>query len=422
MTKRKPAQNIQKKALWSKPKKEYQGVKKEKKKKTPRKNTKKLAKILLFIFIIVFVLYLVFSAVNILTTKTIDETANATYKNYLLAKKSGDMQSTLVVMESGEGTNRRIENAYLFLNNQSKGYSLLVYIPNNLYFDDVEETFGNSIPISALRYAGDYVQNGKGIEYSLWQINQLLGIRYQNYIWFSSEAMDTWQDIYGEIMDVSSDTKALYVNDTDDGISNELYRLHAMSQKYSKLKTLLKSAEVNNLSEHIYSNMSFFSIVNFIENYKNIVANSKTYVFDLSSTEYVEEKKNGVGDMIFVLDNAKFDDVFRSFYSKVIDTEIEKENVRVEIFNGSGISGAAYKFGRKVVNSGCYVLRYGNAPEDIEKTTIYVPNMEEYKNSYKVVSELLYGDFELKEGRPNFLSTGDIVVILGEDINYMFEF
>jgi len=92
------------------------------------------------------------------------------------------------------------------------------------------------------------------------------------------------------------------------------------------------------------------------------------------------------------------------------------------VYNGSGVAGAAMQFGRKIENSGCDVVRYENAPDIIDKTIMYIPKLDDFKKSFKIVSEIFSDNFELVEGRPDFMTTGDIVIILGEDIKRMYSF
>jgi len=120
--------------------------------------------------------------------------------------------------------------------------------------------------------------------------------------------------------------------------------------------------------------------------------------------------------------NSKFDNSYRELISLLIDKELEKERVRVEVYNGSGVAGAAQQFGRKIENSGCDVIRYENAPKTIKKTIMYISKPDDFKKSFKIVSEIFSDNFELVEGRPDFMTTGDIVIILGEDIKRMYSF
>ena len=128
------------------------------------------------------------------------------------------------------------------------------------------------------------------------------------------------------------------------------------------------------------------------------------------------------GDKIKVLNTAEYDKVFRDLFEKVLDRGLENERVRVEVYNGSELTGVASSFGRKIVNTCCDVVRYGNAPNSEEKTKVYVSNMEKFSNAYRVVSDVIPIEFETVEGRPDFMTTGDIVVVLGKDIKSMYSF
>ncbi len=68
------------------------------------------------------------------------------------------------------------------------------------------------------------------------------------------------------------------------------------------------------------------------------------------------------------------------------------------------------------------MVRFDNAPSKESSTKFYVPNQAEFKNSLAIIRELLPGQYELINGRPSFMTTGDIVIILGEDISSMYSF
>ncbi len=64
--------------------------------------------------------------------------------------------------------------------------------------------------------------------------------------------------------------------------------------------------------------------------------------------------------------------------------------VRVEVYNGIGLTGVAYSFGRKITNSGCDVVRYENAPNMYTKTTLFIPDMESFKKMLMKLFQMLY--------------------------------
>ncbi len=385
-------------------------------------NGTKIRRILSMFFFIAFVAYIGYSTHNILSVKVVDYTKLNSSSNYLLSKKEGDLEKTLIIFEDGKDNNRKISNVYLFLRNEKKNRSLLVYIPSSMYFDGLEEDFGNKIPISSLRYAGDFLQEGRGIEYSLWQFNQLLGVKYQNYIWFTSESMDVLNDVYGDMNDVSDNLKSIYRKEDDVELTDDFMKLNSLSSKFSVVKMIVNSNKITEASEKIYSNLSFLELMNRVKSFNSVLKSSEAYLLNLFSSKYITEELASSGGQIGILNSTAYDESFRDLYSKILDSNLEKERVRVEVYNGSDISGAAYQFGRQIVNSGCEVVRYGNAPSIIEKTVVYVPNLEEFATSFSVVSEIFSGRFELVEGRPSFMTTGDIVIILGEDIKGMYSF
>lgn len=149
----------------------------------------------------------------------------------------------------------------------------------------------------------------------------------------------------------------------------------------------------------------------------------RPFLLDLSGAEYLaqQESLGGVGISSYI-DTDKYDTVWRDFIDGMIDRELEKERVRVEVYNGSGLSGYASQYARKIRNSGCEVVRYDNAPDEQEKTQFYVPKKDDFTNSLGVIFELFPGTYEIVEGRPSFMTTGDIVIILGKDIPTVYAF
>jgi hypothetical protein len=88
----------------------------------------------------------------------------------------------------------------------------------------------------------------------------------------------------------------------------------------------------------------------------------------------------------------------------------------VEVYNGSGIPKAALRYSRTVQNLGTRVVRTGNAPIDEEKTKIYISKKDSFNKSLSLVEKIFVDKPEIIEGRPAFMTTGDIVIVLGKDI------
>jgi len=378
--------------------------------------------IFLLITVVLLVSFSIYYIFTITSIKNIDKTRLNGSQRYLLSQSNGESKRTVIIIEKGLDNERRISEAYLFLNNKEKGKSLLVYIPNWLYFAGLEENFGSAIPISSFRYAGDTLQEDRGVEYSVWQISQMLGITFNNYIYINSEANSTLDTIFGEDVVHKDRYQEVFKAEDKTSLSEGFFKLQALSSKISFVKSFFKLGEFNNFNNNIYSNLSFVQTINVLESIEKTLQSTESYVIDLANPKYSEEKLSNTGGIKRYFLSTEFDKSYRELISLLIDRELEKERARVEVYNGSGVAGAAMQFGRKIENSGCDVVRYENAPKTIDKTIVYISKPEDFKKSFKIVSEIFSDNFELVHGRPDFMTTGDIVIILGEDIKRMYSF
>lgn len=393
-----------------------------------RKNSKKKqihinwSKTLVYGLLLLLVLFFSTYLVIIFSAKLGDPTKQNGSHQYLLSKSTEDFEKTLVVMESGSGSDRKISEIYLFLTNPSKKESILIYVPGWTYFSGLEEDFGNSIALSSFRYAGDFLQEGRGVEYAIWQIGQMLGIKADKYIWFSPEGLSNYAEIYGDFSGVEDKYREYFKTADSDLLGDSFYKLNMLASKYSAIDNMTHLGSILKMQGLVFSNMSFRQYLSFWETFNTKIVKTETYGIDLSYYRYSTEDLSSTGGQIRYLNTTEFDTVYRNLISKVVDRSLEKERVRVEVYNGSGVAGAAKQFGRKIENSGCDVVRYENAPSTADRTVVYVSNKDNYKNSLEIVTEILSGSFDLVEGRPAFMTTGDIVVVLGKDIQQMYSF
>ncbi|MDD4382299.1 MAG: LytR C-terminal domain-containing protein [Candidatus Dojkabacteria bacterium] len=374
--------------------------------------------ILIGIVLSLFLGYVIYFLISFLTIRSIDRSGENLSSKYLLTEDSKDSKKTLVMVESGYDNDRKISDTFLLITNTSKGKSLLIYIPGWLYYKGLEENFGNAIPISSFRYAGDTLQEGRGIEYAVWQIGQVLGLKFNNYIYLSSEATDTLEDVYG----FEKYPPDRYIDMYNEKFSDSFYNLNSISSGVSILKSIFNPQKIRGLDLNIYSNLNFVNVFGFLIGINNTLKSTDAYGIDMSSYIYSEEKFVDTGGQRRYVDTKKFDEYYRSFTSSLLDKELEKERVRIEVYNGSGVAGAAMELGRKLENAGCDVVRYENAPDVQDKTLLYISNKEDFPKSLSVVSSILSDYYVLLEGRPSFMTTGDIVIIIGEDLKLMYGF
>jgi hypothetical protein len=366
----------------------------------------------------VVIIFLLYSVLSLFSINTKDPLAENLSSHRFLSNLDTDLEKTMFVFEQGEGEKRIISSVYVLLTNKEKGNSIVIYIPGFVYFKGLEEDFGSPIPISSLRYAGEFLQEGMGVDYSLWQINQILGFRVHDYIWFTQQAGQILSDVYGSGDDIKEKYKEAYSNSTVT-LSDSYLKLHAISAQYSPVKTVLKINTIKGMDQKVFSNLSFTSVLSRLSSFENTVKETNTLVLDLSSSDYSSEEFSDLGGQIRTINLPEYDKNFRRNYIDVIERQVESERVRVEVYNGSGASGEAGIYARRILNNGCDVVRFGNTPQPLERTQIYISDENEFNDSLKVVAEVLFDRYEILEERPSFMTTGDIVVLLGADILQM---
>ncbi|KUK66899.1 MAG: coiled-coil [candidate division WS6 bacterium 36_33] len=399
---------------------------KRKRRRTKRKSTqesrggKKINTSLIVISIIgaMFVVFLVYSALSLFSINTKDPLGENLSSHRFLSNLDTNLEKTMFVFEQGEGEDRTISSVYVLLTNKEKGNSIVVYMPGFVYFNGLEEDFGSPIPISSLRYAGEFLQEGMGVDYSLWQINQILGFRVHDYIWFTAEAGQTLNEVYGSWDNIKDKYKEAYSN-SGVTLTDSYLKLHAISAQQSFIKTVLRVNTLKEMDQKVLSNLSFTSVLNRLDSFEKTVVGTNTLVLDLSSPDYSSEELSDLGGQIRTINLSEYDKNLRRNYIDVIDREVERERVRVEVYNGSSASGKAGIYARKILNNGCDVVRFGNTPEPLERTQVYISDESEFDDSLKVVAEVLFDRYEILEERPSFMTTGDIVVLLGADILQM---
>lgn len=366
----------------------------------------------------VVIIFLLYSVLSLFSINTKDPLAENLSSHRFLSNLDTDLEKTMFVFEQVEGEEKTISSVYVLLTNKEKGNSIVIYIPGFVYFKGLEEDFGSPIPISSLRYAGEFLQEGMGVDYSLWQINQILGFRVHDYIWFTQQAGQILSDVYGSGDDIKEKYKEAYSNSTVT-LSDSYLKLHAISAQYSPVKTVLKINTIKGMDQKVFSNLSFTSVLSRLSSFENTVKETNTLVLDLSSSDYSSEEFSDLGGQIRTINLPEYDKNFRRNYIDVIERQVESERVRVEVYNGSGASGEAGIYARRILNNGCDVVRFGNTPQPLERTQIYISDENEFNDSLKVVAEVLFDRYEILEERPSFMTTGDIVVLLGADILQM---
>ena len=378
-----------------------------------------LKKVLFLFFLLFLAVYVIYSLFMFFGIRARDPLSENISSHKFLSRPEGDLEKTVFVIEREIGGESVVSDVYVFLNNARKENSVVIYIPGSLYFTGLEGDFGSSIPISSLRYAGDFLQEGRGVEYTLWQLNEILGFRADNYIWITTDAYDVINSVYGDAGNVKDRYKEGYTLEQGSSLTNSFLKLHTLSSQYSLLKSFLNVSRVRDMDGQIYSNLSFVNALGKIGAFEREVNNSKTYVMDLSSPRYSVGELSEQGGHISTINTSEYDKALRRYFINIIDRDLERERVRIEVYNASGVVGRAGMYARKILNNVCDVVRFGNSPDTLEKTKIYVSDEKEFGYSLGIVQDVLFERFERLEERPPFMTTGDIVILLGEDISQL---
>lgn len=381
-------------------------------------NIKKIGVIFLALCSIGYLVYVYISFMNI---KSINPLKDDNTQQYLLTKYPNTFKKTLIVFESKYGDNQdKIEKVYMYAENKEKDLSVLVYIPNWILYTGLESDFGSAVAVSGFKYAGEFIQPGKGVEFAIWQIEEFLGMKIDDYIWFDSESFNLLQENLGE---VSSDTVYAQYYQNGMEISEDVFFFNGFVSRLNWFNLMFSAGKFKDREAVVYSSLnSLPHVVLEMKNIHNSILRLKPFVVDLSLSKYIDSRENDGGGMQNFIKLSEYDSVWRAHTPRMIDRDLEKERVRVEVYNASGISGIASSFARKISNSGCEVVRFDNAPSIENVTLFYIPNQDDFKKSVEIVTDLFPGQYEIVNSRPSFMTTGDIVVILGEDISGMYSF
>ena len=285
------------------------------------------------------------------------------------------MVNTLFLFEEGD----KIVNMELVTYSRSQKNILRVEIPTEIYVTD--EGVDN-YPISSMKSVGEFLEYSSGKNYTVEYMGNLLGLKFDNYVWI-----------------VNSSTT------TDEFLSKLSVWSILFDLKYS-----------HELRGNVYSNLPILNLikeVNFINQILSSYQYEKMDVVDCCIKEVTISSDRTQPQF----DIRDFDEEFSKYIKGLISREVEQERVNVEVYNASDISGLASEYARKVRHTGSRILRFDNAPNLYDETVIYVPEPEGYQSSLMLIKDVVGTHVEVRNERPPFVTTGDIVIILGKDIS-----
>lgn len=296
-------------------------------------------------------------------------------------------------------SNQEIEKCFAILASNEDAGTTIYNIPPWVYVQEYSDVFDSIVPVKNLLYVGDQVNQKRKYEYAIWQIQNITALTFDSYIIVNETANDVSSQLYSN--DLSTLTK---ISDYS-----------AYFKSFSTFTTLLNSDKFKLFATNIYSNKDLFGLYDTYSSFSSLV-NEDSYLVDITDKFGTIEKTLVNGEVVKFLNYSEVDKKLQENVTAIKGKVLQKEQVRVEVYNGSDVPKAAERFARFVSNSGCLVVRYANASDVSEVSKIYVTDPKKYSESLRVVEEIFVHKPEVIVGRPEFLTTGDIVVILGNDI------
>lgn len=122
------------------------------------------------------------------------------------------------------------------------------------------------------------------------------------------------------------------------------------------------------------------------------------------------------GIWYFVYEPSKNKDMIALLGGGVSYSDIDKSKIKIQVFNGSGITGAASRIRQELESKGYKVTGVGNISGVKFDDSYVIDKTLKGNNAAKVASDLHIANIEKKQ---DTLSSTDIIVILGSDVNNM---
>jgi hypothetical protein len=298
------------------------------------------------------------------------------------------------------------------INNQTHIQNTLIINPYFQVFNDNEDSFSIYSLLNNLSSKNKFSEFKNSLE-------ELLGLRVDRYIAVENGQIINFltqkdfsydsQNISDEINEENISSYVFDINPS--GINTYLIAQREFLEnlfahefgRWDKLKYFIDS---NNLLSSFQTNMSKKELSFFINNV-DLDGNFEYLNSDLGV--YSE-----VSDFIMP-NNVLLDEKIKKVFNSI---PIRAEQAELEVYNGSNIKGIASKKNREFKNLGVNIVKYGNYIKILDKNTLIIKDQldfDKYKYTIAMIKRSLYGNLEVQIGQSDVNSTGDLILILGEN-------
>jgi hypothetical protein len=318
---------------------------------------------------------------------------------------------SILVLQDWEGGKRSKLNAVSIIQiDKNEPEARVISIHPDLHFKPYE--YGNKlrsrhdgdlVRIADLMVIGDLQSSPIPLYYPYYQIEELMALDFDGYLYIDNVNINLITEVSGKHLPRQE-------LEQSDGFEvwAEIVNNYWISV-FSEIK-LIRVIQNRQQLHMLETNMTLNEWYGFIRDFKEIESDNKRSI--TISEDYLLTTVDEKGDTVNLVTQAAIDETLLDF---VGDSKVDREQARMEIFNGSGINGLGGRYGRWVKHLGIDVIRIGTAPGKQEKTVVYTTDKEEFKYTLEKLKGLWDGEVEIKEGRPEFMTTGDIILVIGMD-------
>jgi anionic cell wall polymer biosynthesis LytR-Cps2A-Psr (LCP) family protein len=202
-------------------------------------------------------------------------------------------------------------------------------------------------------------------------------------------------------------------NGRDDQLERQEYLVEAMTLNVLGFRSLIYMPELlNAFQSNIYTNMGKWELINLMSRIVNLKAEDIRKGF-LRENAYDKVVDIGFYETVSPDISAIDKDISNIFF----DMKIFKEQARIEVLNGSDISGLATNRKRWIENIGGNVIHKGNSYEKEEDTKIYCAEPEKYSVTITELKRFLGSSVQLIDKEYPNRHVGEIVIVLGSNID-----
>ncbi|MCB9790639.1 LytR C-terminal domain-containing protein [Candidatus Nomurabacteria bacterium] len=317
----------------------------------------------------------------------------------LLFDKNEGVQKTLFVFETPRsGGGSEIASLYLFAENKNNAQSAAFFIPGWVYIPVEGSDLATVSSIRNLSYFADLTSSKKPYSYFIWEVQNVLGVKIDDYVWVREDASSA-------------------LGETFESESTEGLEFFARFLRVTQITRLItKQDQTSIILRNIYSDLSPVGLYNLTGQISDGLKQENLTFIDFTDGDYLVEKTLDSGDTVSLYNQVAADKVILDLDTVFVDRSIEKEQAKVEVYNGSEINGLASRYARVIQNAGLPVVRSENSPDSYKETVVYVSVENKFVSSLELVQSLIPVDAKVIVGRPDFLTTADIMVILGDDV------